>query len=239
MGRVQPKSLPEFTPERLLERLAEAMQIGMAPARVNEFPKWTQRVMRILKQQFVPREFESILAADQSAYAEGVAVALAASARDMADTSQARGGLFARQLAERLTLDPASKDVAMQVGSGAFAVSDDFQRQIMKRLFAVELADRRAFVEGLAIGCRLPELFDGQAKRGMTDATSIYLMLWLYWPEISQLSSIGQVAHVLEPFFAQNKNLAGTHWEERIRKLANRIGLSFRAKQTRRRIART
>jgi len=39
---------------------------------------------------------------------------------------------------------------------------------------------------------------------------------------------------VLAPFFAENRNAAGAHWEERIRKLANRLGLSFRAKQARR-----
>jgi hypothetical protein len=39
---------------------------------------------------------------------------------------------------------------------------------------------------------------------------------------------------VLERLFGANKNVAGRHWEERFRKLANRIGLSFRAKQTRR-----
>jgi len=104
-------------------------------------------------------------------------------------------------------------------------------------LFAPDFAERRAFAEGLAIGNRLHELLDQQAKRSTTDATGIYVVLWLYWPEIGQLRSIGEVAKVLAPFFAQNKNLAGAHWEERIRKLANRIRLSFRAKQRRRRTA--
>jgi len=105
----------------------------------------------------------------------------------------------------------------------------------MRRLFAADFTERRAFVEGLAVGNRLPELLDRQAKRNTTDATGIYLLLWFYWPEISQLKSIGEVARVLEPFFAKNKNLTGAHWEERIRKLANRLGLSFRSKQQRQR----
>ena len=104
----------------------------------------------------------------------------------------------------------------------------------MRRLFAPDFAERRAFVEGLAVGNRLPELLDRQAQRSTTDATGIYLLLWFYWPEISRLKSIGEVARVLEPFFSRNKNLTGVHWEERIRKLANRLGLSFRAKQKRR-----
>ena len=87
------------------------------------------------------------------------------------------------------------------------------------------------FAEGLAVGNRLPELLDRQAKRSTTDATGIYLLLWLYWPEISKLKSLREVARALEPLFAENKNLTGAHWEERIRKLANRIGLSFRTKQ--------
>ena len=94
---------------------------------------------------------------------------------------------------------------------------------------------RRAFAEGLAIGNRLPELVDRQIERSATDATSIYLMLWLYWPEISRLRSIAEVARALEPCFTHNRNLTGAHWDERIRKLANRLGLSFRATQARRR----
>jgi hypothetical protein len=127
------------------------------------------------------------------------------------------------------------REVAAQVGSGTFAVSGEFQAQVMARLFAANFAERRAFIEGLSIGSRLPELLDGQATRGTTDATGIYVVLWLYWPEISKLNSIGEVARALHPFFAANKNVAGAHWDERIRKLANRIGLSFRARQARRR----
>jgi hypothetical protein len=190
--------------------------------------------MRILREQFVPREFASILSAGESIFAEGVAVAWVAKARDVTSAPATSGGRFAQKLAERLALDAKNQEVAVQVESGALASSDEFQRHIMNRLFAADFAERHAFVEGLAIGNRLPELLDRQAKRSTTDATGIYLMLWFYWPEISQLKSVGEVARVLEPFFAQSKNLAGSHWDERIRKLANRIGLSFRAKQIRR-----
>ena len=218
-----------------MDRVAEAMSVGMEPAKLRQFPAWTQRVMRILKEQFVPHEFASILSADQSIFAEGVAVAWVAKARDVTQASASSGGRFAQKLAERLALDARSQEVAVKVESGALAASDEFQRHIMSRLFAENFAERRAFVEGLAIGNRLPELLDRQAKRSTTDATGIYLMIWFYWPEISRLKSVGEVARVLEPFFAQNKNLAGAHWDERIRKLANRLGLSFRAKQSRRR----
>ncbi len=125
-------------------------------------------------------------------------------------------------------------EVAAQVASGRDQRHDpdEFQKHVMSRLFAADFAERRAFAEGLALGSRLPALLAHQAGRNPTDATGIYLMLWLYWPEISKLRSVGRGSRiVLEPLVAQNKNLAGAHWDERVRKLSNRLGLSFRAKQ--------
>lgn len=235
MARAQPKSLEPLTPDRVLDRIAEAIQVGLEPARFREFPTWTQRVMRILKAQFIPAEFSALLAADQAIFAEGIAVAMAAKARDLKPLAGGGAGQFAGRLAQRLALDSKAQDVAQQVETGALAFSEEYQRHVMGRLFAAEVAERRAFIEGLAVGTRLPELFDHQAQRSSTDASGIYLTLWLYWPEIAKMNSVGEVAHALEPFFATNKNLSGAHWDERIRKLANRIGLSFRAKQSRRR----
>jgi hypothetical protein len=228
-----PAPLPELTAERLIERVAEAIRIGLEPERLDTFPGWTQRVMRILKEQFVPREFSSILSSDQSVFAEGIAVAWAARARGADDAPVASDGRLARKVAERLHLDAATQEAAAQVESGAIVASDEFQRHVMARLFASNIAERRAFAEGLAMGNRLHELLDGQARRSTTDATGVYLMLWFYWPEISRLRSIGEVARVLEPMFATNKNVVGAQWDERIRKLANRLGLSFRSKPTR------
>lgn len=209
------------------------MRVGMNARELNTFPTWTRRVMRILKSQFIPAEFEAILASDASVFAEGIAVAWAAKAQDLVRARAGAGGRFARELAERLSLDAKTQEVAMQVESGTFGAAKEFQKHVMTRLFAEDFAERRAFAEGLAVGNRLPELLDRQAKRSTTDATAIYLLLWFYWPEISQLGSVREVAEALEPFFAANKNMAGAHWDERIRKLANRIGLSFRAKQSR------
>ena len=234
MARVDPTPLPDLTPERLLDRIAEALQAARAPAKLRRFPEWTQRVMHILKQQFIPAEFTSILAGDGSVFAEGIAVAWAAKAQDLARSRAGGGGRFARKLAERLALDAKTQAVAVEVESGTFTRSVEFQTHVMNRLFAPDFAERRAFVEGLAIGNRLPELLDRQAKRSTTDATSIYLLLWFYWPEIAKLRSVREVARVLEPFFVENKNLAGANWDERIRKLSNRLGLSFRAQQSRR-----
>ena len=233
--RTHSRSLPEFTPDRLADRVAEAMQVAADPAKLRKFPPWTQRVMRILKDQFIPREYAPILSGDGSVFAEGVSVAWAARARDLAQAREIGAGRMAQTLGERLALDPRTQEVAVQVESGTFTASAEFQKHVMSRLFAPDFAERRAFVEGLAIGNRLPELLDRQAKRSTTDATVIYLLLWFYWPEISQLNSVREVAGALEPFFAENKNLAGAHWDERIRKLANRLGLSFRAQQSRRR----
>lgn len=231
MPRIAPVPLPEFSPDRLVERIAEALTVARAPATLERFPPWTQRVMRILREQLVPGEFTVVLAAQQSIFAEGVAVALAAKAADVRASGAAAGARFARGLAERLALDPRAREVATQVEQGTFNAPVALQQQVMQRLFAPEAAERQAFIEGLAIGNRLPELLDLQARRGPTDATGIYLVLWFYWPEISRLRSIGEVARALAPFFAENRNLAGAHWSERIRKIANRIGLSFRAAQ--------
>lgn len=222
--------LPELTLERFFDRVAEAMRLAIEPENGPRFPSWTRRVMRILKDQFIPQEFVSVLSGDASIFAEGIAVAWAAKARDLAAARGAGGGRFARRLAERLSMDAESQKVAAQVESGTLAESAEFQKQIIRRLFAPDFRERRVFAEGLAVGNRLPELFDRQARRSTTDATGIYLLLWLYWPEISKLKSLREVARALEPLFAENQNLTGSHWEERIRKLANRIGLSFRAK---------
>lgn len=235
MDRAKPIPLPALTSDRLIERIAEAMQIAMEPAKLGDFPPWTQRVMRILKEQFVPREFVSILSAGESVFAEGVAVAWVAKGRDLMQVPATHDGGFARQLVEQLATAADVRTVVAKVESGEFTASQEFQKHVMDRLFAPDFAERRAFAEGLAIGNRLHELLDQQAKRSTTDATGIYVMLWLYWPEVGQQRSIGEVARVLAPFFTRNKNLAGANWEERIRKLANRIRLSFRAKQRRRR----
>ena len=50
-----PKPLPEFSPDRLLDRVAEALQAAAEPARFKKFPAWTQRVKGIAQEQFVPR----------------------------------------------------------------------------------------------------------------------------------------------------------------------------------------
>lgn len=235
--RVMPKlvitPLPDLSIDRLLDRIAEAVRVGREPALLRKFPSWTQRVMQILQAQFVPKEYATILMSDGSALTEGIAVAWAAKARDLVQTHQVNGREVARKLAQRAGLDPHEQAVAEQVGAGALQLTDEFQRHIINRLFGPNVDERRAFVEGMAIGNRLPDLLDRQALGSTTDATGLYLVLWLYWPEIAKLKSIGEVARALEPFFSANKNLAGAHWEERVRKLANRIGLSFRAKQQR------
>jgi hypothetical protein len=239
MSRTAPPALPEFSPERFADRLAEAVELSQHPEKFGEFPRWTQRVMVILKDQLVPPEFSSMLSADRAIFGEGVCVAWVAHARDIIRQPDSREGKFARKVATRLTTNPERQTVYAQVETGEIAASAEFQRHVMGRLFAADAAERRAFTEGLAAGNRVRELFEQQAARNTTDATGIYLLLWLYWPEISELRSVGEAAHLLERLFGPNQNLAGRHWEERFRKLANRIGLSFRAKQKRpRKIAR-
>lgn len=224
--------LPEFTPERFADRLAEAVELGKHPEKFAAFPRWTQKVMLILKDQLLPAEFASMLSADRAVFGEGVCVAWVAHARDIIRRPDSNEGQFARKVAERLPTTE-SRNVVQQVETGELTASPDFQRHVMSRLFAADAAERRAFTEGLAAGNRVRELFDQQAARNTTDATGIYLLLWLYWPEIAALRSVGEAAEMLERMFGPNKNIAGRHWEERFRKLANRIGLSFRAKQKR------
>jgi hypothetical protein len=233
MPRAAPPSLPAFTPERFADRLAEAIVLSQRPERFQALPGWLQRVMLILKDQLVPPEFASMLAANQAVFAEGVCVAWLAHARDIIQRADSPEGSFARKVADRLTPTPKARRAVAQIETGEIAASPELQRQIMARLFSPDQAERRAYTEGLATGNRVRELFDLRAAQSTTDATGIYLLLWLYWPEISALHSIGEAAGALEHLFAPNPNLAGRHWDERFRKLANRIGLSFRARQKR------
>ncbi len=232
MSAAVPAQLPAFTPERFADRLAEAVELSKQPEKFAALPRWTQKVMLILKDQLVPPEFASMLSADRAVFGEGVCVAWVAHARDIIRRPDSNESQFARKVAERLPTNE-SRDVVKQVETGELAASPEFQCHVIGRLFSADAAERRAFTEGLAAGNRVRELFDQQAARNTTDATGIYLLLWLYWPEISALRSVGEAAQLLERLFGSNKNIAGRHWEERFRKLANRIGLSFRAKQTR------
>jgi hypothetical protein len=209
------------------------MQIGLDPAKFHVFPAWAQNVMAILREQLIPDEFVEILSDGKSVFAEGVYVAWVAAGKEIFPAPDANGGQFVRDLLDRLASAADIRDMLARVESGEFTASQDFQRHVMNRLFSRDFAERRAFAEGLALGNRLHELLDQKTNRSTTDATGIYLMLWLYWPEIGKMRSIGEVARALEPFFAGNRNLIGGNWDERIRKLANRIRLSFRAKQKR------
>ncbi len=192
--------------------------------------------MLILKDQLVPPEFASMLSADRAIFCEGVCIAWIAHARDIIQRPESRESQFASKVAARLTTSMAvPQSLYAQIGSGEFTTSNEFQAHVMRRLFAGNAAERRVFTEGLMAGNRVHELFNQQAARTTTDATGIYLLLWLYWPEIAALHSLGEAARLLEGLFGPNGNLAGRNWEERFRKLANRIGLSFRTKQNRRR----
>lgn len=223
------------SPERFADRLAEAIRLSRDPAAFAKLPRWTQRVMLTLKDQLVPPAYATMLASDQAIFGEGVCIAWMAHARDIIQRSDTSDGQHARKVAERLTAIPETRHVVAQVESGEIAASPDFREHVMRRLFAASAAERRAFTEGLALGNRVYELFSQQAGQKTTDATGIYLLLWLYWPDVARLNSVGEAARLLEGLFGANKNLSGRHWEERFRKLANRIGLSFRAKQQRQR----
>ena len=228
-----PSNLPQFAPERFADRLAEAVEISQRPERFHDYPRWTQRVMVILKDQLIPPEFALMLSADRVIFGEGVCVAWMAHARDIIRRPDSHEGKFARKVAERLTSDKVPLNIVAQMETGEIAASGEFQKHVMGRLFAPAAGERRAFTEGLATGNRVRELFDQQAAKNSTDATGIYLLLWLYWPEIAKLGSIHEAAQLLERLLGSNPNVAGRHWEERFRKLANRIGLSFRTTQKR------
>ena len=228
-----PATLPDFAPERFADRLAEAVELSKSPERFEQLPRWTQKVLLILKAQLLPPEFASMLTAERAIFGEGVCVAWVAHARDIIRQTDSNEGQFARKVAERLTPKAKRATVVRRMATGELAAAPEFQQHVIRRLFSVDAAERRAFTEGLAAGNRVRELFDQQAARNTTDATSIYLLLWLYWPEISALGSVGEVAHGLERLFSPNQNVVGRHWEERFRKLANRIGLSFQEKQKR------
>lgn len=223
---------PIFSPERFAERLAEAIRLAGDPAAFARLPPWTQRVMLILKEQLVPSEFTSVFGAEHAVLVEGVCVAWMPQARDtMADAS---AGDFATRVAEWLTRGPQTSRVVEQIRSGDMAQVPEFREHVMRRLFAASPVERRAFSEGLALGNRVHDLFLRQGEERSTDATRVYLLLWLYWPEIEQLHSLTEAAEWIERRLGVSRNLVGRNWEERFRKIANRIGLSYRAHQARR-----
>lgn len=235
MNGADPTSSALCTPERFADRLAEAIRLGRDPEAFGRLPKWTQRVMLILKEQLVPPEFAMMVASDQAIFAEGVCVAWIAHARDIVGRKDSSESQFARDVARRITASAGGERVVTQVETAAVAHSAEFQEHVMRRLFSASAVERRAFAEGLAAGNRAYELFSRHAGERTTDATGIYLLLWLYWPEISAAGSIREAGEILAARFGANRNLAGRHWDERFRKLANRIGLSFRSKQDRKR----
>lgn len=220
---------PAFPPERFAERLAETIRCVNDPSSFERLPRWTQRVMLILKDQLVPAEFTAMFQAEQAILTEGVCVAWMAHAPEA--TADPTEGDFARRVAEWLTRTPQSNHVVDQLRTGAIAQNPAFREHVMRRLFAGSAHERRAFAEGLALGNRVYDLFARQAEQKSTDATRVYLLLWLYWPEVAKVSSIAEAAHLLEDLVGPSRNLVGRNWDERFRKIANRIGLSYRAKQ--------
>ncbi|HVU32807.1 MAG TPA: hypothetical protein VHE61_05195 [Opitutaceae bacterium] len=224
-------SAPALAPERFADRLAEAIRLAGDPAGFAALPRWTQRVMLILKDQLIPPEFASIFTAEHALLGEGVCVAWIAHAREA--ITDAAEGPFARRVAEWLTRAPQTSAVVNQLSTGEIAQAPEFRDYVMRRLFAESAAERRAFAEGLALGNRVHDLFARHAGQKSTDATRVYLLLWLYWPEISRLRSIREAARTIEELLGPNRNLAGRHWEERFRKIANRIGLSYRGRPAR------
>jgi len=187
--------------------------------------------MLILKEQLVPEEFASVFSAEHAVLAEGIGVAWIAHASEI--MTQASEDAFARRVAERLAGAPQARHLVEQMRAGAIVESADFRTYIMRRLFSDRPSERRAFAEGLALGNRVYDLFARHAAQRGTDATRVYLLVWLYWPEIARLGSIGEAARLLAAELAANRTAAGANWQERFRKIANRIGLSYRAKQGR------
>ncbi len=222
---------PAFTPERFADRLAEAIRVANNPEAFAQLPGWTQKVMLILRDQLIPQEFTTMFTAEHALLAEGLCVAWMAHARDA--MSDANDSAFARRVAEWLTRAPQTAHVADQVAHAEIAQSPEFREHIMRRLFAENAAERRAFAEGLALGNRVYDLFADHVGQRSTDATRVYILLWLYWPEIARLGSVGEAAGLVERLLTANRSVTGRSWDERFRKIANRIGLSYRAKQAR------
>jgi len=172
------------------------------------FPKWTKAVMRALRTQLVPREIDSILTG-AGAFQEGVITGVVAAVHELANEVPG---------------------YSMPLGEiSIYRHTQEFKDMVWWRLFSNNHSDRVAFAKGLLVGLDLKEIFDGHSKG--TDATGIYLLLWLFWPEISKMHSHPEVFRYLEGLHGTEKNSLGGF--ERFRKLANRIGLSFKAKQRR------
>lgn len=233
MKRAVPIPLPTADIEtRFFVRLAEALAAAKEPKKFAEFPAWTQRVMLILKGQLIPQEFEVIITEQMTVFHEGVMAAFLATIRDLARHPEKSERRSVRKAMDHLATTTKEKKIARQMASGALLKAPMIQRHVYKRIFASNPAERRAFIEGLALGCRILELGFQKADKGRTDATEVYFMLWLFWPEIDRMNSVGDVGRSLGLIFAKDPNLA-RNWDQRFRKIANRLRLSFRDKQSR------
>lgn len=231
MKRAEVKPLPyELAFERMMARLEEAMGVAGGTRRITEFPTWVQRVMMLLKEQLVPPQFTSIITQKLDVFQEGFLTATMGLVRDIAQHPVSSERRFTRRMMSHLAKTQKSERIAAQMASGAILKSRKFEKLVLNRLFARNPAERRAFVEGLALGSRMIELFEQHANRSKTDATEIYMVLWLFWPDVEKLGSVGAVGRSMGLVFASNPNLART-WDERFRKIANRIRLSFASRQ--------
>lgn len=227
MNEIGPPQNKEEFAQRLANRMAEVIALAEGSRRENEFPKWVINVMRVLKEQLVPEEIRSVLAPGASAYGDGVGIGISTQYREIISGADSGAILAGTRMVEAITTAPPETVEQLASGQGNPAAAPEIERVVMTRLFAESLEERKLFAEGLLVGMRLQELVGG---RSGTDATSVYLMLWLYWPEVTKLYSIGEVATSLEWSIAENTRPG---WPDRFRKIANRIKLSYKAKQRR------
>ena len=219
--------LPDFTSERLITRALEARALAEKQKPASDFSPWVIKLQDLLIKEFFPSALTT--AATKPAWNEflhgAITGLLFAGGFQALGTTQAD---WEKMPFDKLleNLPPELRhEIAERLRAGTLLELPELKDATWKAMKKPDFSERQAFFEGLAIGNRAPTLMPLGTPANPTDATKIHFSLWLYWPELSaQPVSRARLAEALEKFFPEN-NERGPSWPERIRKIANRLGM--------------
>lgn len=232
-SRLNPEMKPEiefppFTGERFIARIGELVALVEAPSKFSEHPKWLQNILRQLKNQLIPPELSTTFTADGGTFTAGLMAGFLPGIKDFL-AADPHAMKYSLKIADQMVTSSGGPAMVSSVLDGSLVKVDDLRREVADFLFASDATQRRMFIQGLSVGNRLQEILQ-QAVPRETDATQIYFVMWMYWPEVNAAGSIGSVARAFERLYVQQPHVLGVDWQHRFRKLANRIRLSFAKK---------
>jgi hypothetical protein len=221
-------SLPAIDANRLFARIGEIQSSLTDPQKFEIFPFWLRNVFMTLREQFVPEEFSALFIRDFSPYAAGFMTGILPSFRELHAASDMGMRMAMSEFTQSKAGNGQERKLGMDIITGDIVCNRNFQKTVLHSLLGGTAAERRGFAEGLVLGCTVFEKIEAQIAKKQTDATPIYFVMWLYWPEISTMRSVGEAGRALGDLFQWNRNFLGDDWTSRFRKIANRVKLSYR-----------